>query len=350
MTMEHVVIVVADGVEALDAVGPHQVLSCANEVLGHRVYDLELAAMEVPTVRASSGLRLGVDIAMAEVGALDTLMVAGGLGLREAVNDPAMVAEVGRMADLAGRVTSVCTGAALLAAAGVLDGRRATTHWAYTDWLAARWPAVTVEPDQIYVRDGHVWTSAGVTAGMDLALALIAEDHGPEVAHSVAGWLVMFVQRGGGQSQFSPQLRATQPRHPSLRALVSWMADHLDEDLSVSRLAGRAAMSERTFARAFRAETGTTPAAHVEELRVDASQRLLETTDLTVGAIARQVGFGRPETMHRAFRRRVRTTPDAYRRHFAHPTAHQAAPISPATEPTTEPTTEPATATRGASS
>lgn len=241
-----------------------------------------------------------------------------------------MVAEIRRLANGAARVTSVCTGAALLAEAGVLDGRRATTHWAYTDWMAARWPGVIVEPDQIYVRDGNVWTSAGVTAGMDLALALIGEDHGPEVAHSVAGWLVMFVQRGGGQSQFSPQLRAAQPRHPSLRALVGWMADHLDEDLSVSRLAGRAAMTERTFARAFRAETGTTPAAHVEALRVDASQRLLETTDLTVGAISRQVGFGRPETMHRAFRRRLRTTPDAYRRHFAHPTVEQTAdPANP---------------------
>jgi len=318
MTARRVVIVVSDGIESLDAVGPHEVFTCTNLVVGRTVYEVQLAALSGSTVRAGSGLRLGVDTTLAQVTELHTLMIAGGQGMREAVEDPATVGEVTRLAGCAERVTSVCTGAALLAATGQLDGRRATTHWAFAEWVAARWPAVTVEPDQIYVRDGNVWTSAGVTAGMDLALALVAEDLGPEVAHSVAGWLVMFVRRGGGQSQFSPQLRSAAPRHPSLRSLVSWMADHLDEDLSVDRLARQASMSPRTFARAFRAETGTTPAAHVEELRVDAGQRLLETTGLTVSAIARQIGFGRPETLHRAFRRRLGTTPEAYRRHFAH--------------------------------
>jgi transcriptional regulator GlxA family with amidase domain len=182
--------------------------------------------------------------------------------------------------------------------------------------LARRWPAVEVEPDAIFVRDGRVWTSAGVTAGMDLALALVAADHGPEVAHTVAGWLVMFVRRSGGQSQFSAQLRASTPRRASLRSLVASLPDRLSDDLSVAGLAEAAGMSERTFARSFRQETGVTPAAHVEELRVDAARRLLETTDLTVAAVAAAVGFGRPETLHRSFRRRVGTTPDAYRRHF----------------------------------
>jgi transcriptional regulator GlxA family with amidase domain len=317
VSAHRVVIVVRDGIQSLDALGPLEVFHAAGEVAGSGGYEVVVAAPEAGVVRAESGVGIVADVALGSVRRVDTLVVAGGRGVRHAVDDAAYVGQVRRLAGRAGRVTSVCTGAAALAAAGVLDGRRAATHWAWTDWLARRWPAVEVEPDAIFVQDGHVWTSAGVTAGMDLALALVAADHGPEVAHAVAGWLVMFVRRGGGQSQFSPQLRAAAPRHPSLRSLLATLPDRLAEDLSVARLAADAGMSPRTFARAFRAELGVTPGAHVEELRVDATRRLLETTDLTVAAIARQVGFGRPETLHRSFRRRVGTTPDAYRRHFA---------------------------------
>ena len=317
VSAHRVVIVIRDGIQSLDALGPLEVFNAADQACPHADYEIVVAAPEAGIVRTESGVGLVADVALSSVRKVDTLVIAGGMGVRHAIGDEAYIGQIARLAERAGRVTSVCTGAAALAAAGVLDGRRATTHWAWAGWLAKHWPEVQVDPDAIFVQDGHVWTSAGVTAGMDLALALVAEDHGPEVAHTVAGWLVMFVRRGGGQSQFSPQLRAAAPRHPSLQSLVATLPDRLGDDLSVTRLATDAGMSARTFARAFRSETGVTPAAHVEELRVDAARRLLETTDLTVAAVANEVGFGRPETLHRSFRRCVGTTPDAYRRHFA---------------------------------
>jgi transcriptional regulator GlxA family with amidase domain len=204
----------------------------------------------------------------------------------------------------------------VLAGAGLLDGYAATTHWASCASLAQRHPEVEVRPDQIYVHDRDRWTSAGVTAGIDLTLALIEADHGARLAHQVAAWLVVFVQRPGGQAQFSAQLRAMPARTPGVAEVQRWLPDHLDADLTVEALAAHAAMSPRTFARTFRRETGTTPAAHVEELRVEAARRLLETTDLTVSAVAVAVGLRHAETLHRAFSRRVGTTPDRYRQHF----------------------------------
>jgi transcriptional regulator GlxA family with amidase domain len=211
----------------------------------------------------------------------------------------------------------VCTGAWLLAAAGLLDGYEATTHWAWCDQLADRHPGVQVRPDRIYVHDRDRWTAAGVTAGVDLFLAIVEADHGADLAHQAAGWLVVFVQRPGGQSQFSAQLRAQRATTTSIADLQAWLADHLDEDLGVEALAAHVGMSPRTFARVFRRETGTTPAAFVEELRVEAARRLLETTDLTVAAVARHVGMKHAETLHRAFHRRLGTTPDRYRQHFS---------------------------------
>jgi transcriptional regulator GlxA family with amidase domain len=211
----------------------------------------------------------------------------------------------------------VCTGAWLLAAAGLLDGYEATTHWAWCDQLADRHPGVQVRPDRIYVRDRDRWTAAGVTAGVDLFLAIVEADHGADLAHQAAGWLVVFVQRPGGQSQFSAQLRAQRATTTSIADLQAWLADHLDEDLGVEALAAHVGMSPRTFARVFRRETGTTPAAFVEELRVEAARRLLETTDLTVAAVARRVGMKHAETLYRAFHRRLGTTPDRYRQHFS---------------------------------
>jgi transcriptional regulator GlxA family with amidase domain len=175
---------------------------------------------------------------------------------------------------------------------------------------------IDVRSDRIFVHDRDRWTSAGITAGIDLFLALVEEDCGPELAHQVAGWLVVFVRRPGGQSQFSAQLRARPASTPSIAALQHWLSDHLDADLSVDALAARAGMSPRNFTRTFRRETGTTPAAHVEQLRIEAARRLLETGDLTVSAIASRVGIRHAETLHRAFRRRVGTTPELYRQHF----------------------------------
>ena len=214
-------------------------------------------------------------------------------------------------------VGSVCTGAFVLAAARLLDGYAATTHWASCDSFAAHHPTVDVQPDRIYVRDRDRWTSAGVTAGIDLALAIVEEDHGAALVHEAAGWLVVFAQRPGGQSQFSAQLRASPATTPSIADLQRWIPDHLDEDLGVDALAARVAMSPRNFARVFVRETGVTPATYVEELRVEAARRLLESTPDTVAAVAERVGLRHAETLHRAFRRRVGTTPDQYRQHFA---------------------------------
>jgi len=214
------------------------------------------------------------------------------------------------------RVASVCTGAFLLARAGLLDGRRATTHWAWCEELARRFPQVAVERDPIFVADGNVRTSAGVTAGMDLALALVEEDLGPRAALEVARQLVLFVRRPGGQAQFSAGL-AAQAQHAPLRELQAWMADHLDADLGVEALAARAHMSPRSFARAFRRETATTPAAYVEALRVERARLLLETTPAAVTEVARACGFGTVETLRRAFARRLGVAPAAYRSRFA---------------------------------
>jgi transcriptional regulator GlxA family with amidase domain len=211
----------------------------------------------------------------------------------------------------------VCTGAWLLAAAGLLHGYAATTHWSSCDELAAQHPDVVVHPDRIFVRDRDRWTSAGVTAGIDLFLAIVEHDHGPDLAHEIARWLVVFARRPGGQSQFSAQLRAKPAATASIAELQRWLTDHLDENLTVEVLAAQASMSPRTFARCFVRETGLTPATYVEELRLEAAQRWLETSDLTVGAVASRVGMKHPEILHRAFRRRVGTTPDRYRQHFS---------------------------------
>jgi len=323
-TTRSVVFVAVPGIQLLDLAGPLAVLDAATRLLERRGeqggYRSSIATPGAARIRTSSGVELGADLALADAAAdpepVDTVLVVGGSGTRAAMVDEPLLADVRALAARADRVASVCTGALVLAAAGLLDGYRATTHWASCDLLAQR-SEVDVAPDQIYVRDRDRWTSAGITAGIDLALALVDDDHGPELAHEVAGWLVVFARRPGGQAQFSAQLAAQAARSPAIAEVQRWLPDHLDEDLTVARLAARADMSPRSFARAFRAETGTTPAAHVEELRVEAARRLLETTDHTVGAVARAVGLRHAETLHRAFTRRVGTTPASYRQHFA---------------------------------
>ena len=312
-------IVAFEHFQLLDLAGPADVFRTAT-LLGAD-YEVVVTTPDGGSAQSVSGVRVAADRSTADLVAssepLDTLMAIGGFGVHDAATDQALLEQLRRLSARARRTTSVCSGAFLLAAAGLLDGHRATTHWASCDDLAERYPDITVDDDRIYVRDGDRWTSAGVTAGIDLALALVEDDHGPDLAHSVAAWLVVFVRRPGGQSQFSAQLRARPARREELRELQRWIPDHLDEDLGVATLAARAAMSERTFVRAWRAETGTTPAAYVEMLRIEAARRLLETSDLTVAAIAAEVGLGRPERLHRAVRRRLGTTPDQYRRHFA---------------------------------
>jgi transcriptional regulator GlxA family with amidase domain len=313
--MRRVVIVAFPGVQTLDVTGPAEVLRAATK-LHPPGYEVTVAAMEQGPLRTST-VKFVPDLPLSACRfPIDTLIVAGGTGTRRAEDDEALIAWLREAAKRSRRVTSVCTGAFLLARAGLLDGRHATTHWASCPELAERYPAVSVEPDPIFVRDGNVATSAGVTAGMDLALALVEEDLGRGVALKAARWLVVFLKRPGGQAQFSAQLAAQTADRAPLRELQAWIPDHLDEDLSVPALASRAAMSERNFARAFRRETGMTPAAYVEAARVESARIALETGDLPVENVARQSGFGTVETMRRAFRRRVGVSPMDYRSRF----------------------------------
>jgi transcriptional regulator GlxA family with amidase domain len=247
----------------------------------------------------------------------DTLIVAGGVGVEAALGDRALLAFLRAAAPRVRRLASVCTGAFLLAEAGLLDGRRATTHWAYCAELARRHPRVRVEPDPIYVRDGCVYTSAGVTSGMDLALALVEEDLGREAALTVARWLVLFLKRPGGQSQFSAQLAAQLAAREPIQELQAWIVENVHGDLSVAALAARAGMSPRNFARVFAREVGATPARFVETARVEAARRRLEEHGAQgVEAVAAACGFGSAETMRRAFLRRVRVSPADYRSRF----------------------------------
>lgn len=321
-----VVVLALPNVQSLDVVGPLEVFDAAARVVaaardggGPRPYDVAVVAPGGDVVRASSGLTLGAEALPR--GAVDTIVVAGGEGARHVGDDAPAIAWLRRAAPRARRVTSVCTGAFALARAGLLDGRRCTTHWAYRRALARDFPAVTVDPeDPIYVRDGAVWTSAGVTAGMDLALALVEEDLGAEVALEVARWLVVFLKRPGGQAQFSAGLAAqtavaAAAREP-LRELGAWMNDNLSADLSVGALAARACLSERQFTRAWRAETGQTPAAFVEALRVERARALLED-GVAVEAAARECGFASAEVLRRVFHRRLGVAPSAYKERFS---------------------------------
>ncbi|UED83329.1 GlxA family transcriptional regulator [Streptomyces profundus] len=317
MTTRRIVFVAFPQFQVLDLTGPHEVFSLAARQVGGTT--LDVVAAEPGWVRASSGLALATTATLEQLDShpVDTLVTVGGAGVHRAAEDRALVAWIARTARRARRVASVCSGAFLLAGAGLLDGRRAVTHWSACDALARAHPAVTVDPVPIFVRDGSVWTSAGATAGIDLALAMVEDDHGPELSRRIARQLVMFVQRPGDQAQFSAQLAAQRPARSPLREVLEWIADHLDHDLSVAALAARAGMSERNFARVFRDAVGRTPAAYVEAARIEAARRLLETTDMTVDALARSCGFGTVETFHRSFKRVLRVTPGAYRQRFS---------------------------------
>lgn len=317
-----VVIAVFPGVDLLDVTGPAEVFALADRASGGAAgYRVELAGRARGEVVTSAGLRLLADLAFDEVtGVLDTLLVPGaadaGPDGDAARVDGEVVAWVARTAPLARRVVSVCLGAHVLAAAGVLDGRTATTHWSGAARLAADHPEVTVDPDPIFVRCGRVWTGAGIGSGVDLALALVAEDLGEEVALDVARQLVVYVKRQGGQSQLSVPLSRPAATRRDIDALRAFIADHLDGDLSATALAERMCLSERHFARVFRQESGTTVGAYVEAARVEAARRLLEGTDQALEGIAAACGFGSVETLHRAMRKQTGTTPAAYRRRF----------------------------------
>ena len=319
-----ILIVAFPGVQGLDVVGPLEVFAAASEAVSRAGveparpgYRTSLAGPAPGVVRASSGLALGVDClyeALPDV--IDTLVVAGGHGTAQAFTDPRVLRAVEVAAERARRITSVCTGAFVLAAAGLLDGRRATTHWSEVERFARLFPQVRVEPDSIYLRDGPVWTSAGVTAGMDLALALVEADLGRDVALEVSRRMVFFLKRPGGQSQFSAQLAGQLAERDPLRDLQAWIVEHPDAGHTVESLAARVAMSPRHFSRVFTRQVGLSPARYVERVRVEAARRRLEEGAATVDRVATDVGFGSPETMRRAFLRQLGVGPSAYRERF----------------------------------
>ncbi|OKJ74823.1 GlxA family transcriptional regulator [Streptomyces sp. CB02460] len=313
MKQRSVLVVLFDGIQSLDVTGPMEVFAGASR-FPDVSYELRTASLDGAPVRSSCGLTLVPDGSLADAPVPHTLLVPGGRGTRDPA--PALVHWLRANGPLPERLVSVCSGALLLAAAGQLDGHRATTHWNVCEKLAREHPAVEVDPEPIFVRDGRIATSAGVTAGIDLALALVEEDHGRDVALTVARHLVVFLRRPGSQSQFSAQLSAQTARREPLREVQHWITEHPGADLSVEALAARARLSPRHFARAFQAETGTTPGRYVDRVRLEHARRLLEDTTDGVAGIARSSGYGTPEAMRRAFVKALGAGPAEYRRRF----------------------------------
>jgi transcriptional regulator GlxA family with amidase domain len=303
--------------QILDLAGPIEVFAVAAARLAGARYRTELVSADGGETTTSSGVGLATTAIASVRSPIDTLIVSGGDGLEEAFADAAFLHHVRRLAAGARRVASVCTGSFILAEAGLLDGRRAATHWEFAAHMANTYPNITVDADAIYVHDGKMWTSAGISAGIDLALALIADDHGEHAAAVIARHLVVYLRRSGGQAQFSAPLSAQAAEREPLRELLSWIVEHIDHDLTVAQLARQMNLSERQFTRVFKENVGTTPAEHVETVRLEAACRLLETTSKTAEQIAKACGYGTPETLHRAFRRRLNTTPMEHRRHFS---------------------------------
>jgi transcriptional regulator GlxA family with amidase domain len=307
-------------VQLLDVTGPLQVFASANDFTAQAEdvppYAIRVVAKGGQSVEASAGVALATHPLPSVETGLDTLVIAGGQGVEAAAADNVLVDWVRQRAGQARRTASVCTGAFLLAASGMLDGRRAVTHWSFCADLARRFPDVRVESDPIFVRDGSVWTSAGVTAGIDLALALVEEDLGRTVALAVARYLVVFLKRPGGQAQFSETL-SLQAAEDRFGTLHDWISKHLADDLSLPVLARQAGMSERSFSRHYANATGLTPARAIERLRVEGARRLLSETRLPVKRISQRCGFGSEETMRRSFLRLLAATPQDYRARFS---------------------------------
>jgi transcriptional regulator GlxA family with amidase domain len=320
MKERRVVIVVFDGVQPLDAVGPHEVFAgaglAAASVGRAGGYLVTLASTAGGTVRAESGLRLGTDVLPDKDELIDTLVLAGGRGANAAAADDTLVAWISDAAPRCRRVATVCSGAFLGAAAGLLRGRRVTTHWARAEELGDTHPDLTVDPDPIYIRDGKVWSSAGVTAGIDLSLALVQDDLGVDVAQTIARWLVMFLHRPGGQTQFASPVWVPRAERPTVRAVQDLVEAAPGGDHRVPTLAAAAAMSVRHFTRVFTADVGESPSRFVERTRVEAARRELETTGDTLDVVAVRCGLGSAETLRRVFQRHLAVAPDAYRRRF----------------------------------
>jgi transcriptional regulator GlxA family with amidase domain len=321
-----IVVVVVPPIEELDLVGPMQVFGAANRLAGKKIYALEIATnrQELEVQGEGGMLSFLAQCRLKEVkGTIDSVLLVAGVATRF-TKDPALSQWLRKSAPAVRRLGGVCVGAFLLAEAGILDGKRATSHWKFGKELARHYPRVQVESEPIWVRDGNIYTSAGISAGIDLALAWVEEDCGSALAHEVARELVLFLRRPGGQQQLSVSLGKQASEMKSIHELQVWIADHLEKNLSVQALAQRAAMSVRNFERVFARETGGTPARYVAQLRVEAARRQLEDTDKSIEQIARSCGFVSADLMRRVFIRSVGTTPARYRTRLSSPVSENA--------------------------
>jgi transcriptional regulator GlxA family with amidase domain len=307
--------------QALDLVGPLEVFATASLVLaakGHDGYQVVVASVDGQPVTTSSGLSLATTKLPDLDQPVDTLMLPGGAGTQTVRADSQVIDWIRTVAGRAGRVASVCTGAFLAAQAGLLDGCVVTTHWASADRLAREFPSIVVDPDPIFVRSSaKVWTAAGVTAGIDLALSLVEDDHGTEVAQTVARWLVLYLRRPGGQTQFAAPVWMPRAKRQPIRDVQEAIEAEPGGVHSITELARRTTMSPRHFTRVFTTEVGESPGAYVERVRTEAARRQLEETDDTVAVIAARCGFGTAESMRRNFVRHIGVSPDQYRKTFA---------------------------------
>jgi transcriptional regulator GlxA family with amidase domain len=297
--------------QLLDAAGPAAVFEVSRQFSGRQV-SIRPLALAGGLVRSSCGVEMYAR-AIKRAGVLDTLIVVGGAGTGNAVLSDPIIAFVKSAARRARRVASVCSGAYVLAEAGLLDGRRATTHWSRSNHFLATYPQVRLEPDRIFVKDDNIWTSAGISAGIDLALAMVAEDCGEAVAKETARYLVVYHTRSGGQSQFSTLLELKSPTS-RFGPMLAWVREHLDEQLTVERLADYVHMSSRNFTRTFSAEMGMSPTKAVERLRIEVAKARVETNGEPIESVARSTGFGDPERMRRAFIRAFGQPPQSLRR------------------------------------
>jgi transcriptional regulator GlxA family with amidase domain len=312
-----VVIVGFPGVQALDVVGPHDVFTGAS-LLTDGGYDVVVASVDGQPITTATGLAfVGTPLPDPDQ-EIDTVVVPGGAGVDAARSNAELVAWIKAVAGTARRIVTVCTGAFLAAEAGLLDGCRVTTHWAFAERLASEFPAVEVDPDPIFVRSSDtVWTAAGVAAGIDLALSLVEDDHGTEIAQTVARWMVLYLRRPGGQTQFAAPVWIPRAKRAGIRQVQEAIEAEPGALHSIGELARRATMSPRHFTRVFTDEVGEAPGHYVERIRTEAARRQLEETDDTVVAIAARCGFGTTETMRRNFVRRIGVSPDHYRKTFA---------------------------------
>lgn len=314
-------IIAFPNIQILDLTGPLQVFACANELKraegGILPYSLKVVSLTGGAITSSAGLQVVTERLSEATSKLDTLVIPGGMGVNDAAKNSELVAWIDERSAHATRIVSICSGTFLLAATGLLEGRRATTHWERCDELERKFPSTKVEPDPIFVQDGNIWSSAGVTAGIDLCLALVEQDLGRDVALAIARDLVVHLKRPGGQSQYSTALSLQ--LSSTFGDLHSWISDNLEEDLGTAALARKCGMSERNFYRKYVDETGTTPARAVERLRIEMARFLLVDTGLTIKTIAKKCGFPSEEILRRSFSRLLSTSPREYRRNWSNP-------------------------------